>query len=335
MSPERMTLSGWVVRWHQVCCGQQEKICWNASRLAFGARHGGNAEAGLPPGAPMPVIVTTMDTFEPSAGCTKHVSRRRALWLAGAAGLGAVASACSTDDRGASVTESATPAADSVTPSAAPVSSVAPVPPPKAITAPMLCRESWGALAPLPGDRRPNIPITRMTIHHTAVYLGDNSNAPARLRQHQAFHQNQRGWFDIAYHVSVDRNGNIYQLRAPEIAGDTATNYDPAGHFLVVCEGNFDEENVSQAQLDGAAMAFAWASQQYDVSPEVLDGHRDNSHDTACPGADLYSYVINGDLKRRVAALVAAGGVDLQTICGPEAAAVVASIENGTQPPRQ
>lgn len=288
----------------------------------------------LPPCTPTPVMVTDMDACEPSAGYAKHLSRRHALWLAGAAGLGAVASACATRDGGAVATEPASPTSASVTPSAAPVSSVAPVPPPKATVAPMLCRESWGALEPLPGDRRPNIPITRMTIHHTAVYLGDNSNAPARLRQHQTFHQNQRGWIDIAYHVSVDRNGNIYQLRAPEIAGDTATNYDPAGHFLVVCEGNFDEEQVTEAQLNGAALAFAWASQQFDVSPEVLDGHRDNSHDTACPGADLYSYVTNGDLKQRISDLVAAGGVDLQTICGPEAAAVVASIENGTQPPR-
>lgn len=291
-------------------------------------------EAGLPPRSSLPVIVTAMDALNPPTGYAKHVSRRRALWLAGAAGLGAVASACSPSHGDAPAAEMAT-SAPPVAPAPLPESGVAAAPPPPAVRESMLCRESWGALAPLAGTRRPNIPITRMTIHHTAVYLGDNSNAPARLRQHQTFHQNQRGWIDIAYHVSVDRNGNIYQLRAPEIAGDTATNYDPAGHFLVVCEGNFDEEQVSEAQLHGAAMAFAWASQQYDVSPEVLDGHRDNSHDTACPGADLYGYVTNGELKRRVAALVAAGGVDLQTICGPEAAAVVASIENGTQPPRQ
>ncbi|MBN3458863.1 N-acetylmuramoyl-L-alanine amidase [Mycobacterium sp. DSM 3803] len=172
-----------------------------------------------------------------------------------------------------------------------------------------------------------------MTIHHTAVYLGDNSNAPARLRQHQAFHQNQRGWIDIAYHVSVDRDGNIYELRAPDIVGDTATNYDPAGHFLVVCEGNFDEELISEAQLNGAAHAFAWASQQFTVASDTLGGHRDHSPDTACPGADLYNYLVSGELRRRIDDLIAAGGVDLQKICGPEATAVVAEIEAGTQPP--
>jgi hypothetical protein len=170
-----------------------------------------------------------------------------------------------------------------------------------------------------------------MTLHHTAVTLGDNSNAPARLRQHQSFHQNQRGWIDIAYHVSVDRNGNIYQLRTPDIAGDTATNYDPWGHFLVLCEGNFDEEIVTPAQLNGAAKAFAWAAEHFNVSTTTLAGHRDASPDTACPGEDLYSYLTNGDLKRRVDELIAAGGVNLQEICGPEAAEVVSSIEAGTQ----
>ena len=122
----------------------------------------------------------------------------------------------------------------------------------------MLCRDAWGA-QPRPGGT-PHT-LTRMTIHHTAAVLGDNSNAPARLRQHQHYHQDSQGWIDIAYHISVDRNGNIYELRDPTLVGDTATSYDPTGHFLVVCEGDFDEEEVTEEQLNGAALAFAWAAQ--------------------------------------------------------------------------
>src|ERR1700742_3948690 len=103
----------------------------------------------------------------------------------------------------------------------------------------------------------------RMTIDHTAVVPGDNANAPARLRQHHHYHQDSQGWIDIAYHISVDRNGNIYELRTPELAGDTATGYDTTGHFLVVCEGNFGQEEVTEGQLNGAALAFAWAAIQF------------------------------------------------------------------------
>lgn len=167
-----------------------------------------------------------------------------------------------------------------------------------------------------------------MTIHHTAATLGDNSNAPSRLRQHQHYHQDTQGWIDIAYHISVDREGNLYQLRDPHIVGDTATSYDPTGHFLVVCEGNFDEEEVTQEQLDGAAFAFAWAAAEWQIPTETLQGHRDASGDTACPGASLYGYVTSGDLQSRIDAYRSAGA-DLTTLCGPEAEQMVANIEAG------
>ena len=167
-----------------------------------------------------------------------------------------------------------------------------------------------------------------MTLHHTAVVLGDNRYAPARLRQHQRFHQDERGWIDIAYHVGVDRNGNIYELRTPELAGDTATDYDPAGHFLVLCEGDFDQEAVSEEQLNGAAMAFAWAVQTFNIAPGTLAGHRDVAS-TSCPGANLYAHIASGDLRDRVVSLLARGPVNLQSLCGPDAAAKVAQIEAG------
>ncbi|ORV92460.1 N-acetylmuramoyl-L-alanine amidase [Mycobacterium interjectum] len=168
-----------------------------------------------------------------------------------------------------------------------------------------------------------------MTLHHEAVVLGDNRNAPGRLRQDQRYHQDQKGWIDIAYHVGVDRDGNIYELRSTEIAGDTATDYNTTGHFLVLCEGDFDQEAVSEAQLHGAAVAFAWAVQNFRIATDTLAGHRDLAQ-TSCPGANLYAHLTSGDLKRRVNDLVSAGPVDLQRFCGPDAAARVAAIEAGS-----
>lgn len=169
-----------------------------------------------------------------------------------------------------------------------------------------------------------------MTIHHTAATLGTNTAIIARLRQHQRYHQDTQGWIDIAYHVAVDRNGNLFELRATDLAGDTATDYDPTGHFLVVCEGNFDEEQVSEAQLNGAALAFAWAATEFGVPTSTLAGHRDATAATACPGSGLYAHVASGDLRRRVDELLADGGaVSVRRVCGREAAAAVADIEAG------
>ncbi|OBJ49654.1 peptidoglycan recognition protein family protein [Mycobacterium asiaticum] len=167
-----------------------------------------------------------------------------------------------------------------------------------------------------------------MTLHHEAVILGDNRNAPSRFREDQRYHQDQHGWVDIAYHVGVDREGNLYELRSTEIAGDTATDYDTTGHFLVLCVGDFDQEAVSEEQLNGAAIAFAWAAQTFRVTTDTLAGHRDLAQ-TSCPGANLYAHLSSGALKRRIDGLLAAGGVNLQRYCGPDAATRVAAIEVG------
>jgi hypothetical protein len=230
------------------------------------------------------------------------ISRRRLLRLAGTAGL---ASAL-----------------------AAPQSALA-TPAPNPDQKVVLCRNAWGAAPARPGGTIHT--LTSMTVHHTEVMLGDNASAPARLRQHQRYHQDAQGWIDIAYHLSVDRNGNIYQLRNPGMVGDTATSYDPTGHFLVVCEGDFDKEEVTEAQLNGAAVAFAWSAQQYGIPTDTLAGHRDLSADTTCPGTDLYAHVTSGDLKDRVDRILAAGPVDLPIVCGPEADAMVAEIQAGSR----
>ncbi|WP_235682489.1 N-acetylmuramoyl-L-alanine amidase [Mycolicibacterium poriferae] len=265
---------------------------------------------------------------EDGHGRGRFMNRRQLLWVAGGAGIAAAASVYAKQlDAGVPVAEGTTSRAASVKP-APPAPAPEPVvtPAPIAASAAVICRDAWGARESLPGGVRHT--ITRMTLHHTAAVLGDNRNAPGRLRQHQRLHQDERGWVDIAYHVGIDRNGNIYELRNTDFAGDTATEYNPAGHFLVLCEGDFDQEAVSEEQLHSAAMAFAWAAQTFEVSADSLGSHRDFAA-TACPGADLYAHVESGDLRRRIDALLAAGTVDLHRVCGPEASEIVAAVEAG------
>jgi hypothetical protein len=260
-------------------------------------------------------------------GQPEAINRRRMLWLAGGAALAATAAGCSRPSSHPTPSPTAT-AASAASPTAglppAPVASAPPTP--SGVPSVLLCRDAWGARPARPGGR-PHT-VTRMTLHHEGVVLGDNRNVIARLRQDQRYHQDDLGWIDIAYHLAIDRNGNIFELRSPDLAGDTATTYDTTGHFLVLCEGDFDQEEVTEDQLHGTALAFAWAAETFHVASDTLAGHRDFAA-TSCPGTNLYAHLSSGDLKSRIDNLLSAGTVNLQRVCGAEAAAKVAAIEAG------
>lgn len=198
--------------------------------------------------------------------------------------------------------------------------------PSAALVASVICKTAWGA-QPLAGELGSHS-IERMTVHHTAVRLDRNSDAPGHIRGHQTFHQ-QSGWVDLAYHYMVDANGNIYEGRPFSAPGDTFTNYDPAGHFLVCCEGNFDQQELPEAQLASLAAMLAWGSNAFGISPDTIGGHRDYAS-TTCPGTSLAKTLEDGTLREAVEDLLERGGVELTEACGADGAALVASIEAGT-----
>lgn len=161
-----------------------------------------------------------------------------------------------------------------------------------------MCRDEWGARPALAGGRAHT--ITRLTVHHSAVVLDDGDDPTAHLRSYQALHQDTNGWIDIAYHVAVDRAGTAYELRDPGLAGDTNTDYDPAGHFLVLAIGNFEVQDPTEAQLAGVARVLRWGEQTFGAALDTTSGHRDHAA-TACPGQALYAAI--DDLEQRAARL--------------------------------
>ena len=168
--------------------------------------------------------------------------------------------------------------------------------------------------------------IERLTIHHTGVELGDNRLAPARLRAHQVFHQDDRGWPDLAYHFAIDRDGNVYEGRSVQYRGDTATSYDPTGHLLVVLEGNFDVEPVPERQMSSLLDLLAWGLMEYEMSPESIKGHRDYAS-TSCPGGAVYDEIESGTLAHDVSSRLGSR-IDLRLLIGDEALQRVKAIES-------
>lgn len=198
---------------------------------------------------------------------------------------------------------------------------------------PLIGRASWGGLRPRRGLER-HQPV-RLTLHHSGVRLSDNRESPGRIRQHQRWHMIEKGHPDLDYHFVIDRRGNVFKGRNPRFRGDTQTDYDPTGHLLVCCEGDYQgtggaPQRPTRAMLRSVALVFAAAAQRWDIDPATLNGHRDYTTMTSCPGGQLEKVVRDGSLQQDIERLLAAGPVTWRTMSPTEAAAAVRRIESGS-----
>jgi hypothetical protein len=188
----------------------------------------------------------------------------------------------------------------------------------------VLGRDAWGA-SPIAGSTDRHTPV-RLTVHHTGSPAGDAAAGPAAMRGHQLFHQRDRGWIDIAYHFVVGPSGIVYRARPVGYVGDTATDYDPAGHLLVACEGNFDSADLPSAQRLALSDVLAWAAAAFSIDPGTITGHGDWAA-TSCPGAALARVIHNGDLAAQVRRVIERDGVRLDVMTGARGREAVAALE--------
>lgn len=157
----------------------------------------------------------------------------------------------------------------------------------------ILSRESWNAKPPVGEGKKHK--ITFITIHHTATKQRADLPIETKLRNLQAFSQRddklssgkfKPAWFDVPYHYYIAVDGKIAEGREIAYAGDTNTEYDPAGHALIVLEGSFGTDEPNAAQLGSLRALVKWLAKKYKVSGERIKGHRDYA-ETACPGANI------------------------------------------------
>ena len=157
----------------------------------------------------------------------------------------------------------------------------------------MLARADWGAKSPV-AAMKTHAP-SRITIHHTAVLQKPDRSLKDKLQALQKFSQNagtlgngkpKPAWPDVPYHFYIDCNGGLAEGRDVNAVGDTNTEYDPTGHVLVVLEGNFEEEQVTDAQWTTLVKTVSWLAARYGVTPVNVQGHKDYAQ-TLCPGKKL------------------------------------------------
>jgi hypothetical protein len=158
-------------------------------------------------------------------------------------------------------------------------------------------RTDWGAHAPvLPMiSHVPN----RLTIHHTATAQNPARTIEDKMRGLQAFSQRddsladgkkKPAWADIPYHYYIAVDGAVAEGREWGYVGDTNTEYSPAGHLLVVVEGNFETDTLTSAQRHTLDALIPGLAHHFNIADSMVAGHRDFAT-TRCPGENLYAEI--------------------------------------------
>jgi hypothetical protein len=157
----------------------------------------------------------------------------------------------------------------------------------------ILSRAEWNAKAPV-GQMREHT-LLHITIHHTASPPKAGLSIERKMQNLQSFSQSEGrlasggrkpAWPDVPYHYYIAADGQIAEGRDIKYVGDTNTDYDPAGHVLIVLEGNFENEQPSSRQLESLHLLVAWLSANYSIPVSEIKAHNDYAS-TACPGVNL------------------------------------------------
>ena len=195
---------------------------------------------------------------------------------------------------------------------------------PRIAAPPIITRAQWGADESLRGSAPPAFAtITRFALHHSAGSEG--SDPAATVRAIFAYHTQANGWNDIGYNFLVDSSGRVYEGRYSRAynPGETVTGEDIQGRGVtgahtemnnsgtvgVVVLGDFRSASPTRAAVSAVEQIYAWKADRHDVdllgqtgwqkeTPDgwvpmtnsTLLGHGDTKP-TACPGANLYSWL--------------------------------------------
>jgi hypothetical protein len=164
--------------------------------------------------------------------------------------------------------------------------------------------EAWGG-TPAVDSLAKRHTIQYITLHHGGEPFPKEKDPIQYLRGLQKWSRTEKHWIDIPYHYIIDLQGKIYAGRDIRYAGDTNTEYDPAGHALICVVGNYEEIQPNEHQLRAVVFLMTMLTEKYGVSSDHIKGHLDYSKMTVCPGKNLYPYLANGYFQHQVDSLMA------------------------------
>jgi len=163
---------------------------------------------------------------------------------------------------------------------------IRPTPAPTAIA--IIPRSGWGAKAPK-CTQTLSTPVRYAFIHHTAGSAPTTeSGEQSAMRGTQAYHQDDKGWCDIAYNFLIMPSGRVYEGRGWNRVNGATKGYN--SNSLAFCwAGNYETSAPTPASMGAGRALLAQAIRDgYLTADFTLRGHRDVAA-TACPGRNLYA----------------------------------------------
>ncbi len=152
-----------------------------------------------------------------------------------------------------------------------------------------MAQGDWRTTPPDARNMEPMLRISRLTLHHSALYFRDTrlDTSRAQVQQIQSAHMTDRGYGDIGYHFVIDPAGRVFEGRSLAYQGAHASGENNLENIGICLLGNFvrgrQGQDPSEAQLGSLKQVIDALRKTYSISVGNCFSHSDFKQ-TECPG---------------------------------------------------
>jgi hypothetical protein len=156
--------------------------------------------------------------------------------------------------------------------------------------------------------------ITSFHVHHTWIPRRSQFKGLATIEAMDRDHRLNRGFADIAQHITLDPEGFIWTGRswnAPPASAIGFNGNSIAGPFMMEMIGDFDknEEPFDGAQAANAYRIVAIVLQHFGLGPDAIRFHNEMSTKT-CPGSSIDKKAFVAEVEKALGALPKAAALN-------------------------
>lgn len=158
-------------------------------------------------------------------------------------------------------------------------------------------KEAWGSTLGRQATPRTH-PIGQtfgVTLHWEGPHMGSfpHSACDDKVRSIERFHEQTRGWADLAYNAVVCPHGYVFEGRGVNTQSAANGNSDDNDDWYAVCYLGGERDPFTDAAKAAFIEAVQWLRSDGNAGSRV-NGHRDHKS-TECPGDVIYRWLKTAD----------------------------------------